>query len=252
MTPERALYLYAAVPAGTAVDGLRGVGDEQVEVLTSGALGLAVSEVTTADLAAVTDESADPRLVGDLAQRHDSVVRTVAASAGATLPFRLATVVTDRQAACQFLTSREAVLHSSLERVAGCDEWGVTVREDGDVRSETDPADPQTVESGTAYLMRRREHFHRLEQRRRIVLELVAHAEAALAELAVDTVPGRGPGNLLLDRAYLVRRNAQARFVDALDRCGDRLAADGLALRVTGPWPTYSFVVADLGVTADE
>ncbi|GII20530.1 GvpL/GvpF family gas vesicle protein [Planosporangium mesophilum] len=250
MTPERALYVYAAVPGDAALDALRGVGDEPVGVLSADGLGLVVSEVTTADLAAVTDESADPRLVGDLAQRHDLVVRAVAASAGATLPFRIGTVVTDRQAAYRFLGSRAAALRSGLTHVAGCDEWGVTVREGG--AGQADPDDTPTAESGTAYLMRRRQHFQRLEQRRRAALELVAQTEAALGELAADTVPGRGQQGLLLDRAYLVRRDEQSRFVAALDRCGDRLAADGFVLRVTGPWPPYSFTVADLEVTADE
>jgi hypothetical protein len=256
VTPERALYVYAAVPGGTAIDALRGVGDEPVEVVTADTLGLAVSDVTTADLAAVSDDSADPRLVGALAQRHDSVVRAVAASAAAALPFRLGTVVTDRQAAYRFLTSRAVALRSALERVAGCDEWGVAVREDGDVQietdtAETDTAESGTAESGTAYLARRRQHFHRLEQRRNAALELVAQVEAALGELAVDAAPGRRQESLLLDRAYLVRREEQPNFVAALDRCGDRLAANGFALRVTGPWPPYSFV-ADLQVTADE
>nr|WP_240939883.1 GvpL/GvpF family gas vesicle protein [Planosporangium flavigriseum] len=242
--------MYAAVPGDTAVDALRGVGDGPVEVLTADGLGLAVSDVATADLAAVVAESADPRLVGALAQRHDAVVRAVAASGGATLPFRLGTVVTDRQAARRFLTARVAALRAQLARVAGCDEWGVTVCEDGDPHAEAEPADASTAESGTAYLLRRRQHFDRLEQRRRAALELVAWTEGALGETARDTVPGKRQDALLLDRAYLVRRDEQPRFVEALDRCGDRLAVDGLALRVTGPWPPYSFV--DLTVTADE
>jgi hypothetical protein len=248
MTPERALYLYAAVPGGTALDALRGVGDEPVEVLAADGLGLAASDVATADLAAVTAEEADPRLVGALAQRHDSVVRAVAASAGATLPFRLGTVVTDRAAAYRFLASRAAALRSGLEHVAGCDEWGVTVRDDGAPPAETGP---QTGESGTAYLMRRRQHFQRLEDRHRTGLDLVAELERALDETAVDSAPGRRPNGLLFDRAYLVRRDEQPRFVAALDRCGDRLAAHSFALRVTGPWPPYSFV-AEIEVTADE
>jgi hypothetical protein len=269
MTPGRALYLYAAVPGGTALDALRGVGDEPVEVLAVDGLGLAVSDVMTAELAAATAESADPRLVGALAQRHDSVVRAVAASTAAVLPFRLGTVVTDRPAVHRFLTSRAVALRAQLDRVAGCDEWGVTVREDdgpavqaagqpgaetGTAETgtgETGTADPNSTQAGagTAYLTRRRQHFQRLEQRRRTALELVAEVETALGEVARDTATGRRQADLLLDRAYLVPRDEQPRFVEVLDRCGDRLAAHGFALRVTGPWPPYSFV--DLTVVAD-
>ncbi|MGC9666484.1 GvpL/GvpF family gas vesicle protein [Planosporangium sp. 12N6] len=256
MTPERALYLYAATSGDCAVADLYGIGDEPVDILVADGLGLAVSDVTTAELAAVNDDSADPRLVAVLAQRHDSVIRTVTAAATAVLPFRLGIVVTDREAAHRFLTVRADALRSGLARVAGCDEWGVTVRDDGDPAAQSggEPVPAGTggaaPGAGAAYLARRRQHFDRLEQRRRAARELVAEMEDALAGIAGDSAPGRREGSLLLDRAYLVRRDEQPRFVEILDACGDRLAADGFALRVTGPWPPYSFVT-DLEVTAD-
>nr|WP_240942025.1 GvpL/GvpF family gas vesicle protein [Planosporangium thailandense] len=243
--------MYAAATADCAVAALSGVGNEPVELLVSDGLCLAASDVTTADLAAVGDDAADPRLVADLAQRHDAVIRAVAGAATAVLPFRLGVVVTDRAAAHRFLAARAAELRSGLALVAGCDEWGVTVRDDGDPAAARDGDEPGQPESGTAYLLRRRRHFDRIEQRRRTGLELVAATEAVLGELAAGVAPGRRDGSLLLDRAYLVRRDEQPRFVEALDRCGDRLVADGFALRVTGPWPPYSFV-SDLKVGADE
>jgi hypothetical protein len=49
-------------------------------------------------------------------------------------------------------------------------------------------------------------------------------------------------GPLLLDAAFLVDRNKERRFKSLLAREARKLAASGLHLSVTGPWPPYSFL----------
>jgi hypothetical protein len=55
--------------------------------------------------------------------------------------------------------------------------------------------------------------------------------------VAVDGGPA-----LLLDAAFLVPRTRTARFRQAVRAQARRLADQGLRIRMTGPWPPYSFV----------
>lgn len=223
--PDRALYVYAVVPLGTRV-GTTGVGQEPVEVLVSEGLGMVVSDISVYVLAAVED----PDAIATLAQQHDAVVRAAMAATDAALPFRLGTVLRDREAARAYLVEREDELRAALDHVAACREWCVTVRDRG--------AKAEAPASGTAYLAKRRAALAEADGRRRAGAEVVAE----LRRHAVAASAGRRDGvELLLDESFLVRGDAEAAFLEAVDACGDRLDALGLALHVTGPWPPYSF-----------
>ena len=120
----------------------------------------------------------------------------------------------------------------------------MTVRED-DAKPAATPAAEQPATSGTAYLARRRAALAEVEARRHARTRARFEVSGELRTLAVAAAAGRRDGTeLLLDESYLVRSDVEAAFLEAADRCGDALAALGLELRVSGPWPAYSFVPA--------
>ncbi|MGN6105154.1 MAG: GvpL/GvpF family gas vesicle protein [Kofleriaceae bacterium] len=241
----RALYLYAVVPSGARLDGIRGVSDEPVEVVWHAQLGVAVGDALVEALAAVTAESADAAALGELARRHDVVVRAAMATTRGVLPFRLGTALRDRDDVRRYLSERADALHAGLRHVAECQEWGVTVRDDGGVEgASAAPADPGPI-TGTAFLARRRQEVAAANQRRRARHYASSDVAAELRMRSVDAVAGRQRSDeIVLDESYLVRRDAEPAFVDAVDRCGDRLLEQGLFLQLTGPWPPYSFAGA--------
>ena len=72
---------------------------------------------------------------------------------------------------------------------------------------------------------------------------LARHADAARQRPPVS-VDGRPA--LLLDAAYLVRATRAARFRQAVRAQAAQAAGRGLHVRLTGPWPPYSFVAGRL------
>ena len=243
MTDDRGLYLYAVVPADTHIDGVPpGVGDRQSDLIRHEDLGLVAHEVDLADLARLNEPSADPGQLAELAQRHDRVVRAAMEAATAVLPFRLGTVLADRQSARQFLVERWEDLRRGLGRLTNCEEWGVTVRAEGSSEPQQTRSGSTPDRPGTAYLTRRRQQLDDAESRRRTRSARAAEIDEALHELSVDSAHGPKRGvTVLLDETYLVRRPETSAFLDAVDRCGARLCGEGIELRLTGPWPPYSF-----------
>ncbi len=246
MTPARGLYLYGLVPHGVQLGDVRGIAGEPIEIVPHARLGLVVSEVVVEVLAGLEDESSDPGMLGALARCHDEVVRTASAAAGAVLPFRLGTVLVDRDAARRYLDDRAEELYPVMQQVAACHEWGVTVHEPAtEPRAPADPiasADPGRP--GTAYLTRRRQEMARAEARR----QAMSHVEGELRAKAIDAAAGRyRQPDVVLDESYLVRRDAEPAFFETVDRCGDLLLEQGLHLQLSGPWPPYSFAPRKVG-----
>lgn len=252
MTSQRGLYLYAVV-GGDAVPGeMPGVGGAPVETVQQGALTAVVSEVGLQQLAAAVEGSA-PELLAELAQRHHAVVLAAMDAADRVLPLRLGTVLTGRDAAREFLDRRAGELSAGLRDVRACREWGLTIEasDTGGHVPDARPASNSDVRTGTAYLLRRREQLAEDQRRQTARAGAVAAVADTVRAVAVRAAAGRrSGGDVLLDESYLVRRAAERRFLAVVDDCGDLLGDQGLRLRVTGPWPPYSFVPASLRAAA--
>lgn len=244
------IYVYAVVPAASTVNEPTGVAGAPVDTIPVGDLSLVTSEVNLDDLAALNDPATDPMSLGKLAERHDAVVRAALDTSGSVLPFRLGTVLTDRDAATQFVTTQATELRQTLTHLLKCREWGVKVRDRGspEPASEGSGDREQGVDSptgdkpGTAYLARRRQQFATAERRQQHRSEVVDDVHRVLLDVAVESVAGAGrESGVLSDEVYLVRTADEDRFLDTADELAERLEAEGLTLRVTGPWPPYSF-----------
>jgi hypothetical protein len=126
-----------------------------------------------------------------------------ALEAGAVVPFRFGTTFPDRAALDDWLERHREALASELERLRGTAEWSV------------EPVGRMPEVGAAEYLGARLATTVKPGLRERLA--------AASEESAGD--------------AYLVSRARQDEFGAALAE----LEAEGYELRVTGPWPPYSF-----------
>jgi hypothetical protein len=122
---------------------------------------------------------------------------------GAVVPFRFGTTFPDRAALDEWLERHRAALSSELERLRGTAEWSV------------EPIGRVPDVGAADYLGAR----------------LATTVKPGLRErLAAASEDSAGD-------AYLVARARQEEFADAVAG----LEAEGYELRVSGPWPPYSF-----------
>ncbi|MBI4266005.1 MAG: GvpL/GvpF family gas vesicle protein, partial [Acidobacteria bacterium] len=102
--------------------------------------------------------------------------------------------------------------------------------------------------AGKAYLARKRDllDVQRVQlkaaraQADRLYRTMARQASRSRRRTATEqAVPG---SRLLLDAAFLVPRRRAAAFRSELRRHARALAASGLAVSLTGPWPPYNFI----------
>lgn len=236
--PERCVYLYAVVPARTSLPPIEGRPD--IRLVPAGDVALVVGTPDIAALSRINDPESDSRELAELARRHDAVVRAVMSVSGSVLPFRLATVVADEDAASDFARRHATEYADLLRRLAGAGEWGVRITAERTAPAAGRP-DRGGDRPGTAHLDRRRRELAESQRRADDRTEVAARAARELGGLAVDSVRGHGGVSVLVDESYLVRDADTDRLLDTARRVRDRLARYGLLLRLSGPWPPYSF-----------
>jgi hypothetical protein len=207
-------------------------------------------------------EAALARVIRDLnavsacAVAHSAVVAHCARRNPA-LPLRLLTLFANDRRALDQLRRRRRLLEHRLTRVAGRAEWGIQVRLEqptgGRVRRTRAAARQATagLSPGTRFLEMRRRERHGSR-------ELTAGAQASAASLyralarqadgarRRPAVSPDGQPALLLDAAFLVPMARTAEFRRAVREQAARVRDRGLRLRLTGPWPAYSFVTGRL------
>jgi hypothetical protein len=187
--------------------------------------------------------------VSRAAVAHEAVVESFI-SAPALLPMKLFTIFTSDARAVEDVRRNRGQIQAALERVVGRLEWGVRVMLDPRQadRSSTGKARRRAPHSGAAYLAQKK-------AQRDATTELASRAPEVIAELydrlaavasrstrrAAGELPARA-GQLLLDAAFLVPRSRGGPFRAAVARQAKRLAPQGYAVLLSGPWPPYSFM----------
>ena len=187
----------------------------------------------------------DIQWVADIAVAHEAVVEHFTRLRGAVVvPMKLFTMFSNVERAVDEMRPRLGELEAVLERIAGCEEWGVRV-----LRAPPPaPARPGTAApSGVAFLAAKKQaRDAALERGRRAA----AVAEEVFDELEAltrsswrrEAVPDGATSPPLLDAAFLVPVRRRTRFRAAAKRLAARCAAADAEMTLTGPWPAYSFV----------
>jgi hypothetical protein len=166
-----------------------------------------------------------------------------------TLPMKLFTLFTSDARAVAHVRAGEARVRRVLERVAGCQEWGVRVRADPALarrRMQSPAASAPGARAGTRFLLAKK---RQLDVAREVLREGRAAVEEAFENLgSVAEATRRRPADelngtrVVLDAALLVPLRGLSRFKHATRRAATDLAARGYRLTLTGPWPAYNFV----------
>jgi gas vesicle protein GvpL/GvpF len=189
--------------------------------------------------------------VSRAAVAHEAVVESFIASAAAVVPMKLFTIFTSDARAVAHIAGERSRIDAVLKRVTNHLEWGVRVvldraRAAAPVRRVERPAGG--VASGSAFLTRKkaqRDAVVELRERARDVVADVYDRFAAQARMARRRTASELPvdgGPLLLDAAFLVPKTRSASFRKLADREVRALERQGYRVKVTGPWPPYSFV----------
>lgn len=248
---EDAAYLYCIVRSpgaprmGRVPDGLPDA-SRPTAVEAAQSMWLIVSKVPLLEYGSeVLDRKLrDLDLVATLAVAHEAVVEFFARTPSVTVvPMKMFTMFSSVERAIAEMRGRRREIDLALDRVAGCEEWGVrvTARPPRAMRTTT-----ERPRSGTAFLAARKQarDAARAAVRRTADAASLAFSELSLlakeAHLRSDVPPGAVAP--LLDAAFLVPLRSRARFRAAAKRVGRTCARAGAALTLTGPWPAYNFV----------
>lgn len=196
---------------------------------------------------ALERSSGDLEWVSRVALAHEATVEHFLRQPGAgVIPMKVFTLFTSAERAVSEMRRRQVELDDVLDRVEGCEEWGVRVVRSGG----TTPAGrgPRSA-TGTAFLAARKGARDEARAARAAAVEAAQTVFARLAEIARDgrqrTPDGPQSAAPLLDAAFLVPERRRARFHAAAARAAREIARHGAQMTLTGPWPPYNFVAGD-------
>jgi hypothetical protein len=208
-------YVYAILEHAPRGVRLRGLAREPVRFVRSGRLVVAVGRMASPPAPEVRN-----------LERHDRVVRRLAAAARAALPARFGSVAPTRDALDDALRPRARSLARALARVR--DREQMTLRFDGGAPA----ADAPGAGPGTRHLRRR---AGRDPRDRADVRALLRQLAPLVAGEAVDRAHEAGVARV----HHLIARGDAARYRRTVARA--RAADPSLRVGCTGPWVPYGF-----------
>ena len=162
-----------------------------------------------------------PEVSPEALRAHDAAVRKIAASVEACLPARFGATAEDEPALLAELKDREADLRAALELVRGREQ--MTLRIHGPPATKA----PSRGKPGTRYLE---------ERKRAATLPELEPLRAALSQLVRAEKVERSEA-LLASVYHLVDRGSAGAYA----RIVSGTSLDGLEVKVSGPWPAWSF-----------
>jgi hypothetical protein len=264
-------YVYCIGRAGAAraLAGLDGIEDgaPPAAIATDRAPGLVAvaSEVPAKGYseAALHGRLQDLGWAGEKAIRHERVVETCFL-AGPVIPLRFCTIFESAARVEDLLARHAARLHEILRALEGCAEWALRAYLDRPrfeaataARAAAAAAPAPAATRGRAYLEAKRAALLAREATAGALARALDDAHEGLARAALRGVRQAVPpvdasgDELVMKAAYLVPLAGREAFEAAAAALRDRASADGIALRLTGPWPPYSFVPPLETVEAD-
>jgi predicted xylose isomerase-like sugar epimerase len=183
--------------------------------------------------------------VSRAAVAHNAVVERFIA-ADAVLPIKVFTIFTSDERALAQTRSDWERIEALLRGMTGLVEWGLRLM--FDQRKAPAAATTSRAASGRHYLLAKQRHHAATATHTRLVRQRTAGVVTALAAIASDVrqrplaTAATSGSRLLLDAAFLVPRTRERRFRAAVAQQTRRLAPEGYAVHLSGPWPPYSFI----------
>jgi len=262
-------YLYGVLAGDRRLSKLHASGvavdrAHEVELLVEGPLAAIVSRVSLQKF----DETTLPERLADAAwleqkiRAHEQVLDCVLDQAS-IVPCRFCTVYRSEAELRRFLSERKEALQAALDRVQGQVEVGVKAFVDRErfsagqaTRNEKVrklQAKASAAEGGRAYLERRRLERLIASEVERFRSQAGREIHSRLQGVSVDGLPlalqaaevsGRDD-EMFFHGAYLVGARESA-FEAAVGTLAEDYRDAGVEFELTGPWPPYNFVPAQL------
>lgn len=239
-----ALYIYGLAAATARLDGA---------ALGTGLGGQAVTLLPAGPLLAIVSGAPDQPISGTRRNMlaHTAVLERVLAH-GDVLPLRFGTIAPDPVTVHRGILATVKALSEALAAVAGRVELGVKASWRDDIAyREIIEADPPLRHLRDRLQARpaSQTYYERIELGRRVEAALTSRRDAESAAILAELEPlaervavlKNIDDSMLLHRAFLVRREHEARFDAAMALLAERFGAR-LEFRYVGPIPAYNFV----------
>lgn len=252
---DRALYVYAVAAGEPVAFAAAGIDSAPLLAVDTGGLVAVVHECSAQPYA-----SQEKEVVEGWVQEHNAVVAEALQHYDAVLPMAFDTLVFGKDAieatdrVRQWLRDDGDMLRRKLDRIRDRQEYGVQVTWDLKSASrdvvDTCPAiaefkkDLAGKPEGAAYFLKQqleKQVKKEIEKKAQAIFrEVFDLAREHAVEVSVDKLK-RAEGNvrMVANLTCLVERGRDEALKAAFN---DYCTGDGLAARVTGPWPAYSFV----------
>lgn len=252
MSRSFATYLYCLVrcpgtlPLGGAPPGLPGLSGPRALPVGNG-LWLVAADAPLPEYGAESIQAnlQDLSWVSGRALAHEGMVEHFG-KAGTVVPMKLFTLFSSDERALGHVRGDRGRLERILDRIEGCQEWGVRVRFDEarakEAASDEARKDGAVSGSGTAFLLRKKAEK---EASRTLLGRLRTEMDEAFSDLSGHAAEARRRdpiAPLLLDGAFLVREESARELEQTVARWAERLSAQACEVTLTGPWPPYNFL----------
>jgi hypothetical protein len=246
---DRPLYVYGLLPArapfAASNDG-------------EGIAGGVVTRITADDLAAVVSAAEVPHVVRTRRNllAHTSVLERALRQA-TVLPLRFGTVAPSADALTACMAANRTAFRAALQEIDGRVEVGLKASwRGGLVYNDIVDRDPALRQLRDRLRSRPagETYYERIELGRRVEAALAQQRQAEASAIIADLLPLADrdaelrlhDDNMILNRAFLVRRAAESSFDEAVERAAERFG-DRLEFRYVGPVPPFNFVTLQAG-----
>ena len=233
---------------------------EHTEAIPSGDLLAIVRRVPVAEFSAeaLHAQAEDPTWIEAIARRHNAVIEAVHRTR-AILPAKFGCVYASSEDVQMALQAEHDALLARLDRIDGCDEWGVrlygdvaTIRQRADAEQEAVQRLRRELASaspGRAYFLQRKLEDELASAAGHLLDDLVGQAYEHFArqaragqvsrQLSGTQINQDADSTEIVRAAFLVPRELADAFIEDVRQFSE--SQSGLWCEYSGPWPPYSF-----------
>lgn len=265
------ICLYAIVPAGVYLGDWPGLDmDRPVFVCEVDGLAAIVSWVreTHFNQHALKENLQDIEWLSVHANLFQSVLNRLVATQQPLIPLRFCTIYASESDVQTILKTSGTSLQSELDRLRGKEEWGLKLRLDMEYLGQSildgAPLLPEMpmavtitalqerikkVPAGSAFLLKKQldQQIKQYIESLRVYYATQSHNR--LKQYAVDfttNTPDTNDRSLVLHAAYLVAHKEASLFLHEVELLTATYTGVGLQYELSGPWPAYNFLNADV------